>query len=112
LRCCLIILNRTWFRILPWQEEGDGLLVQLDNAPVGRATSDGAIAAHWFSQHVFAGAPALAASPEPEAAAAPGEQLFQFRNRIEDQALYAWIAPRSLSTYAVENRPLSSVSRH
>lgn len=68
-----MISKRTRFVFLPWQEEGDGLLVQLDNAPVGRATSDGAIAAHWFSQDVFAGAPHLHASPDPEAAAAPGE---------------------------------------
>lgn len=57
------------------QEEGDGLLVQLDEAAtVGRATTDDAVTAQWFSQDVFADAPRLDASREQTAAPAPGLQ--------------------------------------
>lgn len=41
------------------QEAGGGLLTTMDAAAVGRATTDAAIAAQWFSQDVFAAAPAL-----------------------------------------------------
>jgi hypothetical protein len=50
------------------QEEGAGLLVSLDQGAVGRPVTDEAIAAQWFSQDVFAGAPPLAAA-EPAAPA-------------------------------------------